>query len=51
MYSYIFEDLKAENSKNLARLAEQTNRYKEMKFKNDELSKTIETKVSSLKIK
>jgi hypothetical protein len=40
------KDLKSENSKILLKLAEQSNRYKEMKFKNDELNKTIESKVS-----
>jgi hypothetical protein len=40
------KDLKTENSKTLTRLAEQSNRCQEMKFKNDELNKAIETKVT-----
>ena len=41
----LWKDLKTENSKTLTRLAEQSNRCQEMKFKNDELNKAIETKV------
>lgn len=45
-----FKDLKNENSKLQLKLTEQSNRYKELKLKQDELYKLAENKVNELLI-